>query len=172
MRVITAIVVWVVILGSITSFQRHREMLRTSQATGPLPVAAAATAVYSLAITPTFKAETDPFALQTDTNVASAALLVRMTGTDLLRVTDQVEAGQALHIKALPEIRVGLNEIYIEGCPPTAQGQQRHAVLVELFRNDVWIQQASFWSVPGAKVTGVLRFEIAEDEGEEADHAH
>ncbi|NQV33126.1 MAG: hypothetical protein HQ515_10555 [Phycisphaeraceae bacterium] len=172
MRIVTAIGIWVVILGSLTSFQHHRERLRASQATRTQPVTTSASAVYSLAVTPTFKAEPDPFALQTDTTVGAAALVVRMTGTDLLRVADQVEAGQAVHIKTLPRIKVGLNEIYIEGSPPTAQGQQRHAVLVELFRNDVWIQQASFWSVPGGKVTGVLRFEVAENEGEESDHDH
>ncbi|MCP4455329.1 MAG: hypothetical protein GY809_28040 [Planctomycetes bacterium] len=172
MRVITAIVIWVVILGGVTSFQHHRKMLRASQATGQLPAAEAASAVYSLTVTPTFKAEPDPFALQTDTTAASAALVVRMAGTDLLRVTDQVEAGKALRIKALPDIQVGLNEIYIEGAPPTTQGQQRHAVLVELFRNGIWIQQASFWSVPGGKVTGVLRFEVATDKGDALDDEH
>lgn len=172
MRVLTAIVIWIVILGSVTSFQHHRKMLQASQTNVALPAAEAAEAVYSLAVTPTFKAEPDPFALQTDTTEASAALVVRMAGTDLLRVTDQVDAGQALRVDALPGIQVGLNEIYIEGVPPTAQGQQRHAVLVELFRNDVWIQQASFWSVPGGKVTGVLRFDVAENEGAAGDHDH
>ncbi len=172
MRIITAIAIWVLILGGVTAFQHHRKMLRASQGSESLPVAKAASAVYSLAVTPTFKAEPDPFALQTDEADASAALVVRMTGTDLLHVTDQVESGQALRIEALPNIQVGLNEIYIEGAPPTAQGQQRHAILVELFRNDVWIQQASFWSVPGGKVTGVLRFEVEEGKGEASDHGH
>jgi hypothetical protein len=172
MRVVTAIIIWVVILGSVTSFQHHRKMLQASQTNVALPAAEAAAAVYSLAVTPTFKAEPDPFALQTDASQASAALVVRMTGTDLLRVTDQVAAGQALRIEALPNIQVGLNEIYIEGSPPTVQGQQRHAVLVELFRNDIWIQQVSLWSVPGGKVTGVLRFDVAENEGGTDDHDH
>lgn len=170
MRVLTAIVIWVVILGGVTAFQHHRKLLQASQVSKSLPVAEAASAVYSLAVTPTFKAEPDPFALQTDTAEASAALVVRMVGTDLLRVTDHVEAGQALRINTLPNIQVGLNEIYVEGVPPTVQGLQRHAVLVELFRNDVWIQQASFWSVPGGKVTGVLRFEVEEGQGEATDH--
>ena len=172
MRVVTAIAIWIVILGSLFSFQHHRRSLQVSQAAAPPPVKALASAVYSLAVTPTFKAEPDPFALNTDTTEASAALLVRMTGKDLLRITDQVESGKTLTIKTLPDIREGLNEVYVEGSPPTAQGQQRHAILVELFRDDVSIQEASFWSVPGGKVTGVLRFEVAEDEQKEPDHAH
>jgi hypothetical protein len=172
MRIIIAIAIWAVILGGVTTFQRHRNMRQVSQTAGQSPVKVSASAVYSLAVTPTFKAEPDPFALQTDTTETSAALVVRMAGTDLLRVTDQGEAGQALRIESLPNIQVGLNEIYIEGAPPTDQGGQRHAVLVELFRNDVWIQQASFWSVPGGKVTGVLRFEVEEDTGRAPDHGH
>jgi hypothetical protein len=125
--------------------------------------------VYSLTVTPTFQAEPDPFALQTTTTDPAPALLVRMAGSDLLRVTDQVQAGRTLYVEALPEVRVGLNEVYIEGSPPTDQSGQRQAILVELFRNGVWVQQASFWSVPGAKVTGTLRFEVTEDE---PDHDH
>lgn len=172
MRVVTAIAIWIVILGSLFSFQHHRRKLQASQSATRPPVRAMASARYSLAVTPTFKAEPDPFALNIDDTDGSAALLVRMTGEDLLRVTDQVAPGETLRVETLPDIQVGLNEVYVEGVPPTAQSQQRHAILVELFRDDVSIQEASFWSVPGGKVTGVLRFEVLEDEEKEANHDH
>lgn len=169
MRIVTATVVWAVILGSVTSFQRQRQRQRDTR--GPAaPETTAASAVYSLAVTPTFQAEPDPFALQVSDTEAAPALVVRMADTDLLRITDHVEAGRTLQIDTLPDIKVGLNEVYIEGSPPTSLAGQRHAILVELLRDGVCIQQESLWSAAGGKVTGVLRFAVTQGEGGDHDH--
>lgn len=168
MRIITAIIVWALIFGSVISFQRKNQLQR-SIANPVVPETTAASAVYSLAVTPTFKAEPDPFALQTSETETAPALVVRMAGTDLLRVTDYVEAGRPLKIDTLADSKVGLNEIYIEGSPPASRVGQRHAILVELFRNGNWIQQQSIWSTPGSKVTGVIRFEVTNHEEDDDD---
>jgi hypothetical protein len=166
-RIFTAIAIWCVILGSVTSFLGYRDSKQISPGSQLSPSAQTTSDVYALAITPTFNAEPDPFALQTDATAPSAALVVRMGQTDLLRVTDNVEAGKPLRVDSF--VKIGINEIYIEGSPPIARSLDRHAILVELFRNDILIQQASFWSIPGGKVTGTMRFDVTE---ENTEHGH
>lgn len=162
MRIIIAVFIWIVIIGSVCWFQQRRSTSQNILQEHPQAAVEVTQDRYSIAVTPTFQAQPDPFALQTE-DTAPAALIIRMGEKELLRCDDQVQAGQAITVDIPGPIQLGTHEIYIEGSPPLDQGQQRQAILVELFRNNVWIKQASFWSTPGSNVTGVLYFEIKEE---------
>lgn len=165
MRFIGAILIWVLFIGSVSWFVSHRT-LPVLQPIQPDTATSQTVAQdeYALAITLTFQAEPDPFTLQTEDDSADAVLIVRMGSNELLQISKRLNAGQAVRIEKLENVKLGLNEIYIEASPPVSQGNQRHAMLVELFENGNLIQQETFWSAVGGKVTGTFRFTIREHE--------
>lgn len=162
MRIIAAIIICVIIFASVTAFQSHIGNLQVLAREHEPEALAVSEQVYSLAITPTFQAVADPFALADGSQ--SSLMRVTLGGVELLNLDTAPAVGEQIIINNLHGVLIGKNEIYIEAFPPVGPRPQRHSLLAELFCNGVLVASESIWSPPGAKVAGVLRFETTESE--------
>lgn len=155
MRILLVILIWILMVGGLALYIRARGV--------PLPGATApasqATAGHvTLEITPTFTAEPDPFALQTGTTEPPAALILRMNGRELSRITDKIESGKALRIEPKDAAVTGTNELFLEASPPSEQSEQSHALRVRVYRDGLLLADQTLWSEPGGKVLGSVSF--------------
>lgn len=169
MRFVAVIAIWVILIGGLQLFLGHRQSL------APMKnhTQAHATGLYRLDITSTFTAKTDPFALNIEGDDSSSAVVIQLGGHDIFKTNETIEAGRAITITPLPDLKVGKNEFYIEISPPLDQAQQAQAVRIRLFQDDRLIQQKSFWSEPGERLVGTFTVAIAEQPAQEnSGHDH
>lgn len=168
MRMVWALMIWIVFIGGLLFFVRHREGVSEREAVVFEPQRAAGS--YVLTVTTTFAAEPDPFALAGESENPPAALIVRMGPRTLLRATERLEAGVPVAVPMNDAIVQGTNEIYLEAYPPLADGRSR-AVRIQLAKDGLPVAEWTFWSELGGTIAETLRFEIGRD-GEEHGHAH
>lgn len=164
-RILLVIVIWIVFVGGLAVYMRHRE---ASAVGGPKTIVLkAAAGNYTLEVTPTFSAAPDPFALQVDEAKPAAALVVRLDTTELLRLSDTVEKGKTLRVEKIQGLVEGENEIFLQASPPTGEG--RSFVQLRLLRDETPVAEEVFWSEGGLQVTGSLRYTIRPDTSEDHD---
>lgn len=167
-RIFLAALVWVVVVGGTSLYLRIHE----ARAAAVAPAAVErVVAGYRLELTPTFAAAPDPFALQLDTSAARAALVVKLNGEEVLRRAEQVTAGEVIVVDALPPVRVGENEVFVEAAPPGEEALQSHALRVRVLHGAQQVAEETLWTEAGASLSAGLRFEVKDVQEVEA-HEH
>ncbi len=169
-RVIMAAAVWVVIVGGVGLYMNRRvdappvQAVETREAQGS----------YTLEVTPSFAAETDPFALTTDTSASPAALRVLVNGQVALERESEVAGGQPIRVDDVPGLIEGGNEFYVEANPPLSEGSRSHAVRVRILCDGEALAEHSLWSEEGGRIAATFRLaiEAAASQDKEADHDH
>ncbi len=167
MRPVLAILIWVVLVGGLTAHMHARQKSNPAVS----HEVHEATGVLTLEVTPTFDMEPDPFALQTDTQSAAPALLLRVNGKEVLRRTERVERGMPIRVEPVPALIQGHNEIYLEANPPLEQADRSMAVRVRVFRDGQPVADQSVWSDAGSRIATAFPVEIAHEKAPEA-HPH
>ncbi len=74
MRLIIAVCIWFLLVGGLFAYMHEREKGSTAEHYELRE----ATASFTLEITPTFSAEPDPFALQSDTGKKASAIVLKL----------------------------------------------------------------------------------------------
>lgn len=166
-RFILVISVWIVFVGGLGLYMYQRNA-STGKSIVPIEFKAAER-VYTVEITPTFTAEPDPFALQTDEDEL-AALVLKLGDMELLSGIEQAEKGKTITVENVKGLVIGSNELYLEASPPIDQSDSSHAVRLRLLEDNIPIAEKTFWSENGSKVTGVLHFELKPHTDEDEHH--
>ena len=173
MRFVYVILVWTVLVGGLELFLKQRNAY--APITQYVPPAQAA-GHYRLEVTTTFSIEPDPFALQIDTEEMPPALLVRLAGKEILRVSDRLEQGATLHVDPLVGLREGNNEFFVRATPPTEQAGRANALRLRLYREDTLLHEQTLWSTPPDSIAAVFDVvvgtAILDKQQQETDHDH
>lgn len=168
MRFALVLGIWLTFVGGVAFYMHTRDALRTQDTLQELtPVSAEAG--YDMELTLTFDAQPDPFALAADDSKAPPVVAVRLNDRTVAEMREGVAPGMPWIQSNIAGVVIGANELYVEATPPVDQTDLRHAVRVRLLQDDEVLADRTFWSDGGAKVAGVLRFEIAAG-GSEAYH--
>jgi hypothetical protein len=169
-RIIAAILVWVLFLGGMSLYMHAREHSDTvSIKPSGFQIAKDR---YSLEITPTFSLQPDPFALQLDNDNTQYTLLVRMGKKEILKISDRMEAGAPIKIDPLEGVTVGYNELYIEASPSIELSSQSQAVRVRILRGNQSVFEKTIWTIPGGKAVDTVYFGVDIQSKEEALYEH
>jgi len=170
MRIFLAAFICITFIGGLGLYMSNRAVAVSIPQNNIQPQTARAH--YSLLVTTTFAIEPDPFAIQTDDSKPPAGLIVRLGNKEILRQTEQMEAGIPVIVTPLEGLVSGSNEIYLEASPPVDNTDKSHAVRVQIMEDDFSIAEKTFWSQPGSKVADTMRFTIENQEkkGDEHDH--
>jgi len=169
MRPIVAALIWIVLVGGLTFYTHSREPVKALETVATQPVEG----TLALEITPSFRAEPDPFALRDDTERTASALTIRVNGKEALRVTDRTEPGRVIRVEPVPGLIRGENEIYLEVNPPLSAGTGSHAVRVRVLQDGRKLQDRTFWSEPGSRIVETFRVKtVPEPQPEKQDHGH
>ncbi|MEZ4528756.1 MAG: hypothetical protein R2941_22810 [Desulfobacterales bacterium] len=174
MRILVAVFIWIIFAGGLALYMDSRNpppfpaehtaesSAEHTAASDSKPAFASENTGHSvLEITPAFAPEPDPFALQPEPGVPRPALLVRMGNREILRVTEPMEPGIPLKINLPADPVPGKKEIWLEASPPLEAYRKTHALRIRVLENDAVTAEQTFWSEPGANVSGVLSFETA-----------
>lgn len=168
MRILSAIIIWIVFLGCLIVFLSFRDSTVTSS---PSPVELEEPdASYILTVTTTFALEPDPFAIQTDDKDRPPALLVRLGNHEILRKTDRVAAGSIIRVEQVSNLVLGDNEIYLQASPPIEESDKNHAVRLQILLNNRIIAEKTFWSPPGGNLAGTFRFTLTASQDTHKNH--
>lgn len=152
MRPLIALVVVGCILGGLQAYMVFRP-----QPEGPVTIPGLqAPGEFALEVTMTFAAGADPFALEASD---PTSLVVAFGGEKLLRVTDEIEAGQTIRIDNIQNISPGPNEFYVRASPRD-QDEAARAIRVRVFRDDHPLAEESLWSEPGTLVEGTVIIDL------------
>jgi len=169
MRPILAFLIWVVFIGGLAAYMHTRE---TAARVRPVELKSAVGS-YALEITPTFNVEPDPFALRTDDGTSDKALLIRVNGQDILKMSDRVERGSPIRVEPLTGLVDGANEIYLEATPPIEVAGRSFALRVRLFRDGSEFADRTFWTEGGSKIATSFPVKIEPEGTPEKDrHEH
>jgi hypothetical protein len=178
MRLVTAIVVWLLLLGGMRLYMEHRqEASSVSDATNPSLESVRrgnATGAFALEILPSFALEPDPFALLAAPADAAPSLVVRLNGAEVLRRDERVEADTPLRIQPVDGLLEGANEFHIEANPPLQEHDRPHAVRIRLTRDGRTVAEQTLWAEPGTPIadTFTALVEAGPPGAESDDHAH
>jgi len=166
MRFFLVLFIWVIIVGGLWSYITHRDARRQQV----IPQAAKDLAIdgrFAIAITPTFSAEKDPFALTT-TESDTPPLEIRLNGTPLELPSREVRRGEIILLESITGMLTGHNEIYVNASPPLSESTLQNGVRVEVFEDEVTIAETTVWAGEGALVSGTLSF----NHGRKAEGGH
>lgn len=167
MRVFLAAIIWVVLVGGLALYMQSRTVVEPAATWH----AEEASGAYALEVTPSFSAEPDPFALDSDAGGASA-LRVRLNGEDVLVLTETVEGGRPQRVESLKGVVIGSNEFYVEANPPLDFGDRACAVRVRLFEGDVPLADETLWSDAGIRIASTFTVNVTAHENETEDDGH
>jgi len=167
MRLGLVAAIWILFVGGLASYMRYRDV--AGPGSEPAVELKLAEGRYRIEVTPGFTPVPDPFALRTGQEPSAPALVVRLAGRELLRLSGGVEAGRPVWIEDVRGLVAGSNEIYVQVSPPIEQGDRRHFVLVRVLRDGVPIAEQTFWGEGGLQVAGTCRFEVEPRDGGDAD---
>jgi len=165
-RFLLAGLAWLLCLGSVTLYMNMREDARDSIAAQPALALQSAHARYDLEVTLTFRAEADPFAL--NTNAASDAGSISLNGVGILELAEVADPGVPWRAQ-LEGVVAGPNELFVQATPPGGYGMS-HAVRVRLIKNGVPMREKTFWSEGGGGILGTLHFDLKQDGEDGHDH--
>lgn len=155
MRPVIAIFIWIILIGGLYSYMNTRESISWH----PPAVVESGSTHYRIVVTTSFSAHKDPYSLQSE-NDPGAALLLKLNGTEILRINDLLDAGQSVAIDRIKGILIGTNEFLIEVSPAVDMIKTSGAVRVQLYRSHVELMDKTFWADPGAKVVSAFQFEV------------
>lgn len=158
LRIGFVLAIWVVLVGGLSVYMQNREALELSH--GEALILRPAAGIYSIEVTPSFAAESDPFALNLDETDKAPAILLRLGNTELLRKSGGIEAGFPIRLENITGIVEGSNEVYVSAAPPGGHPQQRHFVQLRVLRDGNEIATTILSSEGGATVAGSLLFQV------------
>jgi hypothetical protein len=168
MRPVLAVAIWIVIIGGLAGYMQVREQARAVRTIE----AKEASGTFALEVTISFPLEPDPFALRSGAE-QPAALILKLNGSEILRVNERVDARKPITLDPVPHLHVGPNEFYIEANPPVDSIDRPYAVRVRLMRDGQSAMDRSFWAEPGARIADAFAVEVQEARAkEEHPHAH
>ncbi|MCU0615140.1 MAG: hypothetical protein MUD09_08700 [Desulfobacterales bacterium] len=172
MRIFVTVIVWVVFIGGLSLYMKHRGSVNyLEENTHQFKMVEK---VYALEVTPSFVLESDPFSLTMDSRDSSSILLVRLGNHEILNVDDPLTGSEAFTVEPLQGLIVGENEIYVEASPPLDNFTTQNALRVRIIENGFPLAEKTIWSPPGAKVSGTFQFTLKADENNfsEEEHVH
>ncbi len=168
MRIVTAVLIWVALVGGFYFYQQARERI---QPAAPQFEQAAAMARYELEVTPAFSGEVDPFVL--DSDAASASLRVRLNGEVVFAREEGFAAGEVMKAAAVSGVKIGENEFFVEASPPILESERAHALRLRLFRGEAVLLDKTLWAAPGERIASPVSVVVQEqEEVREDEHGH
>ena len=153
MRPILAILVAAIVGVGLSLFLRSQKPTDAA----PLLGSSVAEGDFGLAITLTFDAGPDPFALDAD---SAPSLTVEHHGKLLLRETESLPAGKPIRIDNVEGIVDGQNTFYVRCTAQNEEAFVARAIRVEVLRDDQTIAEETLWSDPGKPVRGPVNVEV------------
>jgi hypothetical protein len=168
MRPLAAILVCVVFIGVTALFTRER--VTRGEALGPSQ--ALIDERITLEIVPTFPLEADPFALKGEAEEAGPALTAGVNGVEVLRVGGPVEAGDSVRVSPVPGLAKGVNEVFVEGCPPSGRRGRVAGIRIRILRGEEILEEKVLWSDHSEKVSGTLTFTLRDSGSGKSDVQH
>lgn len=170
-RILFAIFIWIVLIGGLALYMRHRDA--NPAAAAPGRILPAATAEYTLELTPSFAPVPDPFALVKPGEKAPA-MTARLRGREVLRTPDGALAGRPVRVDKLPGVLAGINEVAVAASPPafdsaTTKAPVRNFLQARILENGVPRAEETFWADGTDRVAGVLRFDARNDDAKRED---
>jgi hypothetical protein len=173
MRIFVTVIVWVVFIGGLTLYMKHRDSVDYLE--DNFHEFKMVEKLYTLEVTPSFILESDPFALTIDRQDSPPALLVvRLGDHEILKVDDPLTISETFTVEPLDGLVVGENEIYVEASPSVDHFTTQNALRVRIIENGYPLAEKTIWSPPGAKVSGTFQFTLKTDNnnfsGDNHDH--
>ncbi|MBN2064555.1 MAG: hypothetical protein JW745_07110 [Sedimentisphaerales bacterium] len=168
MRIIAAVLVWVVIIGLVVSFQNYSKAQSQKLWHGQDTPIELSQILYTLELTATFAPASDSFAL-TVSEVKSEPLQITMAGKSLISAALDLQPGKP-QLTDLDGIVVGHNELLVKALVPQSYSGTSQALRAVVYANGAIIAQETFWSVPGGDITGTLNFEVKKERVQHDSH--
>lgn len=165
-RFVLVAIVWLAFVGGVTGYLRVRDAWREPASAHLEPAPEKAAARYDLELTLTFHPEPDPFALTGGASGPPPPVSIRVNGSVVAEPDKCIEPNTPWLKQGIERVVVGTNELFVEASPPLGEARVRYAARVRVLEGGRVVADETFWSEGGAKVTGVLRFEIAPQESE------
>lgn len=162
MRIFLAVMVWVVFIGLLMMYMKHRE--HVDYAVQDLGEFNIVEKVYTLEITPSFIIKPDPFALIVDRNDVFPAMVVRLGGHEILKVENPLVGSDTFKVEISRGLVVGENEIFAEANPPADQISSQNALRLRIMESGYPVAEKTLWSPPAAKVSGTFQFTLKHNE--------
>ena len=163
MRPLAAILLAVLILGSVKAYQLFESSLPAPVSVAQAQVSAAGQ--FSVDLTLTFDAGPDDFAL------APLSALVELQGRELYRSRERIPEGRAIVVEDVAGVVEGVNSFFIKIAPAEADSTRQRAVRVRVLRDGVSIAEETLWSEPGAAVEGIVQVGVPPTRSD-APHEH
>jgi hypothetical protein len=170
MRIFVTIIVWVIFIGGLTLYMKHRGSVDYSAT--DFYEFKQVEKVYALEVTPSFLLESDPFALTMDSQNNSPALVVQSGEHELLNVRAPLTNAETFRIEPLHNLIVGQNEIYVEATPATNHFSTYNAIRVRIIKDGYPFAEKTIWSPPGTKVSGIFQFTLEADNNNFSEEKH
>jgi hypothetical protein len=158
MRIFAAVIIWILFIGGLTLYMKHRGSVDYSA--DNFHELKPAEKTYALEVTPSFVLEPDPFALTMNSQNNSPALLVRLGEHEILKVEDYINSSETFLVEPLHGLTVGKNEIYVEASPPLDPVSTQNALRIRIIENGYFLEEKTLWAPPGAKVSGTFQFNL------------
>lgn len=155
MRPLVAILIWIVLLGGLSSYMNARQ---TVSAPAALKVETDQ-GDYRVVVTTSFVAQRDSYAPNTEDDPGNA-LVLKLNGHEILTLKDSSAAGQSITLDKINSVLIGPNEFLLEVNPPHKAVQTAGAVRVQLFRFHSELMDRTFWADPGSRLLSTFRIEV------------
>ncbi len=168
MRIIAAILVWVVIIGLVVSFQNYSEAQSQKSGQGHDTSIEMSQISYTLELTATFRPASDSFVL-TASGSSIDPLQITMAGKSMVSAALELQPGKPL-LTEIDGIIVGRNELLVRAIVPRSYSETSQALRAVVYANGAVIAQDTFWSVPGGDITGTLYFEVKKEQVQHHGH--
>jgi hypothetical protein len=166
MRPFVAVIIWVAFIGGLGAYMQYRE----SAAAPKGQVLHHAEGSFSLEIIPTFALESDPFGLQSG-GAPPAALLVRVNGKEVVRLTEPRHDQGAIKVEPVPGLLEGNNEFYVEANPPVGEAATAHAARLRIYRDGLSVADRVLWADAGARIAEAFQLTVEPEHARE-EHSH
>lgn len=167
MRFLLCLIIWLVFVGGLYLYTSERDKGLT-QTAGPAPTVEKVREKISIALTPTFSVEEDPFALNTGDQ--QGPFEIRLNDTVIDTTTLEVGRGKTMLI---PDIETALaphNEIFVKMSPPISENNLAHGVRVHLMSGQQTLADETIWNSGGGLVSGTVTFSVQDTADTDHDH--
>ena len=112
---------------------------------------------FTVEITLTFDAGPDAFALDPS---SAPAVLLQLRGTDVVRRTDSIAAGEQVRADHVQGIVTGKNEFFVQATPQDGVAAVARAVRVRILRDGNPVADETLWAEPGEVVQGAVMVDV------------
>lgn len=155
MRPLVAILIWIVLLGGLSSYMNARHIVSAPAA---LKVETDQ-GDYRVVVTTSFVAQRDSYAPNTEDDPGNA-LVLKLNGHEILTLKDSSAAGRPITVDKIKSVLIGPNEFLLEVNPPHKAVQTAGAVRVQLYRFHTELMDRTFWADPGSRLLSTFKIEV------------